>query len=171
MLIIRTALLVSLAIVICAPGYAQPLFSDSQAIVEFQRKLDGYAFQHRQVERRTGTAPDQGGMAAGMRAARQSPADGELFTPAVASAFHARISGALKNSACDISVGERSFVVPRPNDDAAATVAIPACLASVLPRLPEELEYRAAGVALVIVDTHANLVIDVLHGAFPSRDN
>ena len=43
----------------------------------------------------------------------------------------------------------------------------PACLAAVLPRLPEELEYRVVGVTLVLVDVHANLVVDVLHGAFP----
>jgi hypothetical protein len=36
-----------------------------------------------------------------------------------------------------------------------------------LPRLPDELEHRARGVALVLVDTHANLIVDVLHAAFP----
>jgi hypothetical protein len=36
-----------------------------------------------------------------------------------------------------------------------------------LPRLPDELQYRAVGVALILVDTHANLVVDVLHAVFP----
>jgi hypothetical protein len=40
-------------------------------------------------------------------------------------------------------------------------------VSSVLPRLPEELEYRVASVALILLDTHANMVVDVLHGAFP----
>jgi hypothetical protein len=39
-----------------------------------------------------------------------------------------------------------------------------------LPKLPPELDYRSAGVALVLVDAHAGLVVDVLHGAFPVRN-
>jgi hypothetical protein len=171
MSIIRTALLFSLAVALGAPAYASSQFSDSQAIVEFQRKLDTYAFQHRQVERRAGAAPDQRTMADAVRVMRPSPQDGDLFTPLVAAAFHARIANALGNVGCDIPANARSSVVPRPNDDALDAAPIPACLANALPKLPVELEYRAAGVVLLLVDTHANVVIDVLHGAFPLRDN
>jgi len=61
-------------------------------------------------------------------------------------------------------------VVPTPNQDATGTRPIGGCLADVLPRLPAELEYRARGVALVLVDSHANLVVDILHAAFPETD-
>jgi hypothetical protein len=59
--------------------------------------------------------------------------------------------------------------VPRPNDDAGGAMPIAACLVAVLPRLPAELEYRARGVALVLVDTHADMVVDILHAAFPAQ--
>jgi hypothetical protein len=39
-----------------------------------------------------------------------------------------------------------------------------------LPKLPPELEYRSMGVALMVIDVHAGLVVDVLHGAFPARN-
>ena len=42
----------------------------------------------------------------------------------------------------------------------------PALLAA-LPALPHELEYRVVGLALVLVDVHADLVLDVLKDALP----
>ena len=36
-----------------------------------------------------------------------------------------------------------------------------------LPALPPELEYRVVGSALVLVDVHADLVLDVLKDALP----
>lgn len=165
---VRAAVFLGIAVAIGAVPDTQPVANDGQAIVEFQRALDAYAFQHRQVERRAGASAGERAMAAGMRAARPSAQDGDIFTPLVASAFRARIATALRTGGCKAAVnGAGNFVVPRPNQNAAETAALPACIAGGLPRLPAELEYRVAGVLLVLVDTHANLVIDVLHGAFP----
>lgn len=146
----------------------QPVFPDRQAIIEFQRALDSYAFQHRQVERRVGESADQRTMAAGMRAARPSPQDGDIFTPLVAMAFRQRIAVALKSGGCEMPPFDRqNFEVPRPNGDATMASALPECVSAMLPRLPEELAYRVAGVRLVLVDTHAGLVVDVVPAAFP----
>ena len=107
-------------------------------------------------------------MAIAIRTARPSPVDGAIFGPVVAAVFRGRIAAAARTG-CDQSLPNASnFIVPRPNDDAGATRAVGDCLTTVLPRLPMEVEYRIAGVALVLVDTHANLVIDVLHAAFPN---
>jgi len=138
---------------------------DADAIVQFQRAADGYAFQHRQVQRRLGANPGRGEMTAAMRDARVSAVDGDLFTPPVAFALRARIAAA-RGSGCAVPITGASNEVPRANQEASATVPVPACIAAVLPRLPEELEYRIAAVALLLVDTHANMVVDVLHGAF-----
>jgi hypothetical protein len=45
----------------------------------------------------------------------------------------------------------------------------PALLAT-LPSLPEQLEYRVVGWDLVLVDVHADLVLDVLKDALPRPD-
>jgi hypothetical protein len=147
-------------------------FGDAAAIVQFQRNVDSYALAHRQVQRRLGESADQRAMAAGMRAARPSATDGDLFTPIVAAAFRSRIAIAIRKQDCNIAApGAVSSEVPRVGALASGTKAAPSCLLGALPRLPVELEYRVASVALILLDTHANIVVDVLHGAFPTPDD
>lgn len=148
------------------PARAQQPVNDAEAITPFLRAVDAYAFQHRQVERRAGDAPDQSAMAAAMRSSRQAAGEGAMFSPPVANAFRARIAAALRSTSCR-QPSSASAVVPRPNDDASGAAPLASCVAATLPRLPEELDYRIAGVALLLVDVHANLVVDVLHAAVP----
>ncbi len=165
---IRVAAVCVVAVTCAAASTArsQDAFGDAAAITQFQRSVDAYAFQHRQVQRRLGEAADQSVMAAAMRAARPAAADGDFFTPIIAAAFRSRIAMALRTQGCKIAMtGTVSSEVPRVGTLAIGTQAVPSCLLAVLPRLPDELEYRAASVAIILVDTHANMVVDVLHGA------
>jgi hypothetical protein len=169
---IRCAIAVSVAAVVCAaPSIARSQdFGDAAAIIQFQRSVDSYAFQHRQVQRRLGERVDQQAMAIGMRAARPMAAEGEFFTPIIAAAFHNRIAFALRAPSCGfVTSNPASSEVPRVGILALKAQPLPSCLLGVLPHLPEELEYRAVGVVLILVDTHANTVVDVLHGAFPAE--
>ena len=132
---------------------AQESFGDAAVMLEFQRAADSYAFSHRQLERR------------GEGAA--SRAEGTLFTPLVADAFRKRIRRAAAG-ACKMSdTAILDFSVPRVNMRVDAP-PVPECVASVLPPLPDELEYRVAGVTLLLVDAHLHIVVDVLHAAFPA---
>lgn len=144
---------------------AQAPVDDAQAITQFQRAADAYAFQHRQVQRRAGDPVEQPAMATAIRSARAVPTEGALFTPPIAAVFRNRIASVLRRGCAQPTVS--SSIVPRVGDDAAAAQPMASCAAAALPRLPEELEYRVAGVALVLVDAHANLVVDILHAAFP----
>ena len=129
-------------------------FPDDRALLQFQRAADSYAFAHRQDDRR-GRAPS-------------SFAEGEFFTPQVAATLRARI----RIAGCDLpGTGDGDFRVPRVNATTTGTIALSPCLVAVLPKLPPELEYRSAGVALVLADAHLHIVVDVLHAAFPARDN
>ena len=122
---------------------------DNAAIVQFQRAADSYAFQHRQVERR-GAPPGVS-------------AEGAFFTPQAAAAFRDR----LRAARCERPQAvDGSFVVPRVNSAIDGTSPLPPCLADALPKLPPELEYRFAGVALILADAHLHVVIDVLHAAW-----
>lgn len=163
-------LVAAIPVVVCltwiAAG-AQPRFDDGDAVTQFQRAVDAYAFQHRQVQRRVGETADRAAMAAAMRSARPAAEDGAIFSPLVAAAFRARLAAAVRAAGCGAPARSTSSVVPRPNQDAGGAVPLAACVTAMLPRLPPELEYRAAGVSLVLVDIHANLVVDVLHAAFP----
>jgi hypothetical protein len=140
-----------------APASAQT-FPDDHALMQFQRDADSYAFGHRQAERR-GTVPSPG-------------AEGTLFTPLAAAAFRSRISTALKKAGCSPpEPTDRDFVVPGVHSSSAGTAEVPSCVVVALPKLPPELEYRRAGVALLLVDRHLHFVVDVLHAAFPNRGN
>ncbi len=152
---------------------AQTTFADTRAILEFQRAADRYAFLHRQVEREIGSAHgrntpgasiEASELAAAIRAKRGSAdSGGELFTPAVAVAFRDAAGRAVR-AGCD--AGELrtgvSKTVHAANSPATNTHPLAPCLAAVFPRLPDEVEYRSAGTMLLLVDAHANLVVDVL---------
>lgn len=136
------------------------------------RAADAYAFLHRQVERqigfahgrnRSGASIEASELAAAIRAERGKEGGGVFFTPAVAAAFRDAAGRAVR-AACDAGelrtgVSKTAYAAHSP---ATNTHPITPCLAGVLPRLPDELEYRSAGTVLLLVDAHANLVVDVL---------
>jgi hypothetical protein len=51
----------------------------------------------------------------------------------------------------------------------AALASFPPKLLAVLPELPETVEYRFLGQALVLRDSSANLIVDFLPGVAPAR--
>ena len=137
-----------------ASARAQDPLGDSRVITEFQRAADSYAFTHRQVERKHGTpAPNT---------------EGAIFTPPAANAFRQRLQRAIRSAGCEPPQPPGiDFTVPRVNASASGSLALSTCIGAVLPKLPAELEYRTAGVALLLVDAHTAVVVDVLHAAFP----
>ena len=146
-----------LAIIAVADSRAQVPSGDAAVMVDFQRAADSYAFSHRQLERRAQ------GPAAGV--------EGTLFTPIVADAFRKRIRKAIAGEACKLpDTPSGDFSVPRVGTPVAGLTGVPTCIAARLPLLPDELEYRVAGVALLLVDAHLHIVVDVLHAAFPVPD-
>ncbi len=173
-----TSFVVAAAMVGTAAGIdhvvAQDMFADTRAVVEFQRAADSYAFLHRQVERRLGLAHRRAGkpvdaiesseLATAIIAERSHASEGTLFTPGVVMMFRQVAGRASRVPDCD--PGElRSGVwemFHQINSPATATRPINRCIATALPALPDELEYRSAGTVLLLVDVHANLVVDVL---------
>lgn len=176
----RVRWLVLAPIVLClalfagVPAAAAQEFRDTRARVEFQRAADAYVFLHRQVERRLGQAHRKAGLpdaidvrelAEAIRAERRGADAGAIFTPVVAAAFRDALARAV-GAGCDggeLRTGpweERAV-----NAGAAGTKPLAACLLRALPALPDELEYRGAGAVLVLVDTHADLIVDVLPAA------
>ena len=142
------------AMIAAAPVRAQE-FRDAAAITQFQRAADGYAFTHRQTDRR-GSSPEV-------------LQEGAIFTPVVAAAFRARVAASLRRDGCSLPA-DTSNVVPRVNAQSSGAALVPQCVAAALPRLPDELEYRMSGVVLVLSDAHRHIVVDVVHAAFPLRD-
>ena len=174
MFVIKSTLAVALALQLGAATSLAQEFPDVRATLEFQRAADSYAFMHRQAERRLGLAHRKAGeavneigsdeLAAAIRAERTRTSPGEFLTPAIAGVIGSRLIGA-RRSGCPLGELESgSRRVLRINGPATGTNQPPECVMAVLPYLPPELEYRSTDGVLVLVDGHANLVVDVLPG-------
>lgn len=160
---------------------AQPAVSDVAALTAFQRAADSYAFLHRQVERRIGMSHRRAGepdavqtaeLAAAIIEERSQIASAPLFTPAVVAAFRQLAAQAVRAPGCDpgelrTGLWEMQHSVHSP---ATGLHPVGRCIAEALPHLPAELEYRSAGTVLLLVDGHANLVVDVLPALLAGSD-
>jgi hypothetical protein len=121
-------------------------------------------------------------MAAAIRLARPSAAEGDVVNPEAAILLRHRIRGTLAERGCgvaDILAEQRDSALyptpPRPivhdQFDWGWGSFMPACVLRVLPPLPEDLQFRFVQRDLVLVDVGADLVIDVLPDALPPLES
>ena len=159
----------------------------------FRGAVHAYAALHRDVERGVPPleiSPDPRkihqaveAMAEAMRAARPAARAGDIFDNRTSNVLRARIretllarghdSADILAAMIDEDEGPASQVRPVVNDRFpwAQGSFMPPCLLEVLPSLPDEIEYRFVHRDLVLVDIHADLVVDVLAGALPADDS
>jgi hypothetical protein len=114
-------------------------------------------------------------LAAAIKAARPDAQQGDIFTPEAALYFRGAIALALAGHNVEALLQDLYGEQPalgathlRVHDayPGWATHEVPVALLRQLPQLPEEIEYRVFDHDLVLWDSHANLVIDVLPDAF-----
>ena len=154
----------------------------------FTRRIDAYMEIHNEVERRL--APERvfddpedlfdamRAMQSGIRVARPDARPGAVFTPDVSALIRARLARRLV--VCNYSVEdvleflneERLPGVPAPRINepfpwSVGSAMWPTLLAA-LPPLPPELQYRFFDRDLVVIDVHADLVVDVMKNALPA---
>jgi hypothetical protein len=167
--------------------HANQRTAEERAMHRFEHAVSTYATLHRQLERSVpplGVTDDVYALYAAtealahrIREARAQAREGDIFDPEVGQFLRTRIQQVLGDYqiAIDELLAEIMLEVP-PGLEPPRTnerfpwdwgAAIPVCLLDVLPELPEELEYRFAGRDLVLIDIHAELVVDVLRRALP----
>jgi hypothetical protein len=95
-------------------------------------------------------------------------ADRDIFTPLPGSIWRIQIDPQnAKFPACLEKRWEVRLQVNGIYPDAVAETTFPSTLLQKLPTLPDELAYRIMGRDLVLVDSKANLVVDLFHEALP----
>lgn len=114
-------------------------------------------------------------MATALQAARFTAHEGDIFSSETAGIFRARIEVAVRTGDFeieDIVAANEEEVPPRAPFPVvngrfpwARGAAMWPCVLHALPALPDELQYRIVGRDLVLVDVHANLVVDILREA------
>ena len=168
-----------------AAAFAQPLTDDTPAARAFVSATRDYALLHRRVESTLPrldvsakpeliySAVKQ--MGAAMRAARPGASAGDFFTEPLANELRLRIAAALDANGFTPADVRANEAAERMVTDL-ATPALPVngrfpwfyassmfpCVLTALPPLPPELQYRLIGDTLVLIDVHADLIVDVL---------
>ena len=158
---------------------------DAATLADFDKRVNEYMALHKKAESEQPKLSDKAtpeeitkskdALSLAIRAARPNAAAGGLLTPAVQAhirrvftAVFAGTEGAnLKGSIMDENPVGLAIKV---NDRYPTTVPLstmPPSVLSALPKLPEELEYRFVGDALVIMDGHADLIVDLMPKSLP----
>ena len=160
---------------------------DAAGFKEFTGRVTEYINLHKRVEKKLPAlknkealpemiAAHQQALARKIREARPHARPGDIFTHASREAFRHVIRSVFQNphtSTARVTLRQRDRVKPvrlQVNGiypDAVAETTFPVTLLQKLPPLPDELAYRIVGRDLVLVDTKANMVVDLLHNALP----
>jgi hypothetical protein len=174
--------------VLCCVGGVWAQERDDNPMRQFDARVAAYVALHRSVERFVPTPRAfadsaeaetiYGAMTQAMRIMRMPVHEGDVFIAEVAPAFRRRIGEALLTANADLQdlraemrdttlPGARAPVVNETFSWALGSLMPPQVLLA-LPTLPDELEYRFVGPDLVLIDLHANLVVDILREALPA---
>ena len=170
------------------PHSTGQFLEDLVATQNFQRSVAEYVVLHQLLEHEVPpvlVTPDIGQIQRAVRALRMriqivrvTARQGDIITPEVARLFRRRIATCLtpeqwKAVFADQAWDEESEPVEPPplyvNKEWPEQVPfdfVPPPLLQSLPRLPQGLQYRIIGWSLVLLDDHANLIVDFLPGAF-----
>jgi hypothetical protein len=168
-----------------AAAPAAPVNEDAQALAAFLERVNQYATLHQKLENSLpklskDSTPQkvdehQRALAKLIQDARQSAKQGDIFTPEaqavirklVRRIFSGPDGAALKASVMDENPGVPNLKVNSRYPDEIPVSTIPPQLLQALPKLPEEMEYRFVGNALILMDTHAHTVADFVPDTFP----
>jgi hypothetical protein len=166
--------------------------TEAEALTEFNAAVDRYVALHRRVEHRLPPermfedVEEMFAARAALRSAildaRPNAAPGNVFTPRVAPVIVELLDRTIADSGYEPEEVLAAINEERPPGlaDPVVNGEFPWAIGSamwpiflrVLPTLPEELEYRFSDRDLVLIDIHANLVVDILENALPAgRDN
>lgn len=162
--------------------------ADARALATMNERIKEYVAFHQKIERSLPKLPreaspdeidrNQRAFEQRVRADRSGAKPGDIFTPEaqvvikrlLATVFGAPDGKALKASIMDENVADPVKLKVRVNaryPDTVPLTSIPPEVLQTLPQLSEDLEYRFIGDWLILLDTHAHVVIDYIEDVLP----
>lgn len=160
---------------------------DSLTIQDFSQRVDEYVKLRKRIAaslpaaKSGSSATDlkqyQANLAQKISVERSQAKPGDIFTPAVSRLFRKLIEAPLKSShGGEIRASLRhaepvhglSLAINQQYPQAFALQSTPPTLLSELPKLPTEIEYRIVGRELILLDSAADLIVDLLPDALPA---
>jgi hypothetical protein len=163
---------------------SQPVNEDAKALAGFLDRVNQYATVHQKLENSLPklskeSTPEQidahqRALAKMIQDARQGSKQGDIFTPEsqvvikqlVAKVFGGPNGAAIKASVMDENPGVPNLKINGRYPDEIPVSTIPPQLLEMLPKLPEEMEFRFVGNDLILMDTHAHIVADFVPDSF-----
>jgi hypothetical protein len=159
--------------------------SDVRTIAAFKQRVDQYALLHNRLEAGIPKLPadadpqaiDQHQRRLGqlLMSNRKGARRGNVFTPDAERLFRRLLTqvfsgpeGArLKATIRDENTSVMKLAVNARYPDQVPFSTMPPQVLAMLPRLPEELEYRFIGNQLILLDIHAHTIVDYIDNALP----
>lgn len=160
---------------------------DSLTIQDFNKRVDEYVKLRKRMEaglsapKSRSSAADlkqyQATLAQKISVERSQAKPGDIFTPSVSALFRQLIATPFKSghgSKIRASLRHAEPVhglspsINRQYPQRVALQSTPPTLLSDLPKLPPEIEYRIVGRELILLDSAASLVVDILPDALPA---
>ena len=159
--------------------------TEEQAVVEFETRLKDYKALHRRLEATLRGVPkkatpeqinqNQQALSALIRTARAGATQGEFFTPDMQALVRRALAAALagpdgeksKATIVDENTNVANLKVNDRYPDEIPLSAMPLRVLKTLPKLDEGLEYRFVGKRLVLMDTHADIIVDFTENVLP----
>jgi hypothetical protein len=172
----------------CQLEVIMPPTQEERALTEFDGRVERYVALHRRLERslppeqmfddweEMSAARDE--LADAIRDARPNAQAGDIFSSGFREVVTKRVDETLAGADYDlatilaaindeVSPGARPLTVNGRYRWEEIGAAMWPALLRVLPALPPELEYRFVDRDLVLIDLHADLVVDILKEALP----
>ena len=158
---------------------------DAELLVDFKKRIDDYMALHNKLEKQAPPLKEtkdpakikasQETLAMKIREARKDARQGDIFTPEIRQLFRRLMSPEVKGregretkAAITEESHELKAVPMKVNaryPDDAPLMTVPPNILAALPKLPEDLEYRFVSRTMILLDTHANLIVDFVPNA------
>jgi hypothetical protein len=158
---------------------------DAKLIAEFNARVKEYVELHKKLESTLPPLPKdatteqilghQRAMERMITTARDSARQGDIFPQHIRAHFRRQLARALagpdgrklRDTIMDEIPQNVRIQINGRYPDALPLSNVPARVLLVLPKLPEELEYRFVGDRLILFDSHAYIVVDYIDKALP----
>lgn len=163
----------------------QQVNADAKILADFKSRIDQYMELHNRLKKEAPALKEtkepaqikasQDGLAQKIREARKDAKPGDIFTPEIRQVLRRLMypetkgsDGAETKAAMAEEKQELKDVKLRVNadyPDNAPLMTVPPNILAALPKLPEDLEFRFVNRHMILLDVHANIIVDYVVNA------